>query len=140
LICEDLWHPSLTYLAGLQGADVVVAIAAAPGRGAGEGSGFRSMETWERMASALALFHQLWVVVVNRSGAEGGITFAGGSFAIAPDGTLRARAGHAPETLSIDLDPGEVAHARRFGAHLRDEDGTLLLRELERIVRPDRDA
>lgn len=144
LICEDLWHPSLTYLASLQGADVVVAIAAAPGRGGGEGiegagGGFASMATWERMASALALFHQVWVVVVNRAGVEGGVTFAGGSFVVRPDGEVVRRAGTGPETLSVDLDPGAVAHARRLGAHIRDEDGSLLLRELERILHPDRD-
>ena len=68
LVCEDLWHPSLTYLAALRGADVVVALTAVPGRGAtesGDGLVFSSMDRWLSMATALASFHQIWVVVAN---------------------------------------------------------------------------
>jgi len=91
------------------------------------------------MAQALAAFHQIWVVVANRAGVEGGLTFAGGSFVVSPDGELAARLdSSAGARIDLDLDPHATANARRLYSHLRDEDGTLLLRELERTVRPDR--
>lgn len=141
LVCEDLWHPSLTYLAALRGADMVVAVAAAPGRGVRADGSFTSMDRWLTMGSALASFHQLWVVVANRAGVEGGLTFGGGSFVVAPDGEVVARLDAAAgQRLDLELDPAAVRHARRDFAHLRDEDGTLLLRELERTLHPDRPA
>jgi len=144
LVCEDLWHPSLTYLAALRGADLVVVPTAVPGRGVvegGAGPAFQSMERWVAMATALASFHQLWVVVVNRAGVEGGLTFAGGSFVVAPDGAVAARLDAAADRrIDLELDPGATAAARRLYSHRRDEDGTLLLRELERTLRPDRAA
>lgn len=33
LVCEDLWHPALSYLLALQGADLILVMAAAVGRG-----------------------------------------------------------------------------------------------------------
>ncbi len=141
LVCEDLWHPSLTYLAALRGADLVVALAAAPGRSptpsaSGALPAFASMDRWVAMASALATFHQVWVAVVNRTGVEGGITFAGGSFAIGPDGALLGRLGPEPDgRLEVTLERETLRRARARFSHLRDEDGSLLLRELERTLR-----
>lgn len=141
LICEDLWHPSLTYLAALRGADIVIALTAVPGRGvdpASSGPAFTSMERWVAMATALAAFHQVWVVVANRAGVEGGLTFGGGSFVVAPTGDVTARLDAQADTrIELDLDAGAVASARRLYSHLRDEDGTLLLRELQRTLHPD---
>jgi len=142
LVCEDLWHPSLTYLAALRGADIVTVLTAVPGRGVAEGEtgpAFASMDRWVAMARALASFHQIWMVVANRAGVEGGLTFAGGSFVVAPDGELvRQLSREADLRIDLELDPTAVPSARRLYSHLRDEDGTLLLRELERTLRPDR--
>jgi predicted amidohydrolase len=138
LVCEDLWHPSLTYLAALRGADLIVALAAAPGRSPDSDGGFVSMDRWVHMAEALASFHQVWVAVANRSGVEGGVTFAGGSFLVAPDGSLVERLGpEAGARLETDLDRRTLQQARARFSHLRDEDGSLLLRELERTLHPD---
>jgi len=138
LICEDLWHPSLTYLSALQGADLIVAPTAVPGRRPDEGGAFHSMDRWVDMARALATFHQLWIVVANRAGVEGGLTFGGGSFVVGPEGDVEARAGaSAGDHLELDLDPASIARARTRFSHLRDEDGSLLLRELGRLVGPD---
>lgn len=142
LVCEDLWHPSLTYLAALRGADLVVALTAVPGRDVepqGPRPAFRSIERWVAMAKALAAFHQIWVVVANRAGVEGGLTFGGGSFVVTPQGEVAARLdASAGARITLDLDPDAVASARRLYSHLRDEDGSLLLRELERTLHPDR--
>jgi len=138
LICEDLWHPSLTYLSALQGADIVVAPTAVPGRRPDEMGAFRSMDRWVDMARALATFHQLWIVVANRAGVEGGLTFGGGSFVVGPEGDVEARTGSAAgDHIELDLDPTSVTRARTRFSHLRDEDGSLLLRELGRLVGPE---
>lgn len=140
LVCEDLWHPSLTYLAALQGADVIVAPTAVPGRRPDGDGVFTSMRRWVDMARALATFHQVWVVVANRAGVEGGLTFAGGSFVVGPGGDVVARLGPtAGESIDLDLDPEAVTRARARFSHLRDEEGALLRRELDRILGPDDD-
>lgn len=141
LVCEDLWHPSLAYLAAVGGADLLVVPAAAPGRGhpsgsAGEGRLFASGEMWELLARSVAALHGVWVVLVNRAGVEGPITFAGGSMVVDPEGTVVARApeGQAAR-LDVELDLARVARARRGFSHLRDEDVGLVHRELGRILR-----
>lgn len=140
LVCEDFWHPSLPYLLAVRGIDLLVVLAAAPGRGviggAGSGARFSSWPVWERMAVVTAQIYGIYVVVANRIGVEGGVTFAGGSFAVDPAGEVVARAPADEEKcLLVDLDLAEVARARRGYSHLRDEDPALLLRELERLLR-----
>jgi len=151
LVCEDLWHPSLPWLAALRGAEVLVVMAAAPGRpvlggegmaepadrdSAGDGmvtrDRFGSVEAWRTLARGTAFTHGLWVVLANRSGVEGGITFAGHSMVVDPTGRVVAQAGPEEETLTVELDPGTVARARRDWSHLRDDDPEHLRRELDR--------
>ncbi len=131
LICEDLWHPGLVYAAALAGSDLLVVPAAAAGRGVFEGgpgdSFFASAIAWHELARVTARTHGIYVALANRVGVEDGLTFAGGSRIVAPDG---AEVAVAPETeehrLDVLLEPGEIARARRPFAHLRDEDVRLL--------------
>jgi predicted amidohydrolase len=138
LICEDFWHPLLTYLHAMQGVDALVVMAAAPGRGAWsggeEGGFFASSDSWERIARAYAQLYGIYVVVCNRCGVEGGVTFAGESFVVAPDARVVARAGTAEEVLRVQLDADAVRGARTPYAHIRDEDARLAVREIERIM------
>jgi predicted amidohydrolase len=138
LICEDFWHPMLAYLQALQGAHVLVVMAAAPGRGAWsggeEGAFFASADAWERIARTCAQLYGVYVVVCNRVGVEGGVTFGGESIVVAPNATVIARAGIDEELLTVQLDAAELAAARSPYAHLRDEDAALAIRELQRIV------
>jgi predicted amidohydrolase len=138
LVCEDLWHPALPYLLAMDGADLVVVLAAGPGRGARSdgGQGFASTDRWDDLARTAAALHGIYVVLANRAGVEGGVVFAGASRVYAPDGGLIAAAPAGREAI-VDavLDPDAVAVARRPGAHLRDEDPWLVVRELERIAR-----
>ena len=138
LICEDFWHPMLAYLHALQRADVLVVMAAAPGRGAWnggeEGAFFASSDAWERIARTYAQLYGVYVVVCNRTGVEGGVTFGGESLVVAPNATVIARAGIEEETIKVTLDPDVLAAARTPYAHLRDEDAFLALSEINRIV------
>ncbi|GMV08119.1 MAG: carbon-nitrogen hydrolase [Gemmatimonadota bacterium] len=139
IVCEDFWHPALSYLLALQGMDVLVVLAAAPGRGIpGEGDGavFASTGRWELIARTTALLHGVYVGLCNRVGVEEGVTFAGGSLVVAPDGEVLARAPEAEEArLDVTLERDRIARARQPYAHLRDEDAAVALHTLERIVR-----
>jgi predicted amidohydrolase len=138
LICEDFWHPMLAYLHSLQRADVLVVMAAAPGRGVWsggeEGAFFASSDAWERIARTYAQLYGVYVVVCNRTGVEGGVTFGGESLVVAPNATVIARAGIDEETLKVTLERSAIAAARTPYAHLRDEDALLAIQELQRIT------
>ncbi len=137
LVCEELWHPSLPYLAALQGAAVLVVVAAGPGRGVLEGTSgapFASTEAWSLLARTTALTHGVYVVLCNRAGVEGGVTFAGESLVVAPDGVVMTRASTGVDRLRVTLEADAVRRARTPYSHLRDEDPGLVAREIERIL------
>ena len=139
LICEDLWHPSLFYLHACQNVDLIVVIAAAPGRGIRadhlSGSPFTSMDIWLNIACTMARLYGVYVVVCNRAGVEGGVTFAGASFVAGPDGHPVAVSETADEELlNAEIARAEIVAARTPYAHFRDEDPGFVLRELHRIV------
>lgn len=139
LVCEDFWHPALAYLLALQAVDVLLVLAAAPGRGLpvrGAGERFGSVESWDLLARSTALLHGMYVVLCNRVGVEDGVTFAGGSLVVDPRGGVLARAPQGEESiLEVVLERDVVARARQPYAHLRDEDPAVTLHTLERIVR-----
>jgi predicted amidohydrolase len=138
LVCEDFWHPMLAYLQTLQGADVLLVMAAAPGRGVwsgGEdGAFFASTDAWERIARTYAQLYGVYVAVCNRTGVEGGVTFSGESLVVAPNTSVIARAGIDEQLLDVELSASAIAAARTPYAHIRDEDAILALREIERIT------
>lgn len=139
LVCEDFWHPSLAYLLALQAMDVLVVLAAAPGRGAPTGDAdarFGSAASWELLARTTAMTHGVYVALCNRVGVEDGVTFAGGSMVVDPRGEILAKAPQGEESvLEVALERDAVARARQPYAHLRDEDPAVTLHTLERIVR-----
>lgn len=139
LVCEDLWHPSMTYLMAMGGANLVVVQAAGAGRGAWEGGPagrFASWAAWEHLARAAAIAYGYYVVVANRVGVEGSLAFCGGSMVIGPDGAVLGR-GHdlEPDRVTVEMELAAVAAARRPFAHGRDEDPHLVARELARLAR-----
>lgn len=139
LVCEDLWHPALSYLLAADGAHVILAQSAAAGRGAwaGGAAGGRwgSWKSWEHLVCAAAAAYGVYVVLANRVGVEGGCVFAGGSMIAAPGGDLLARADDlAEDRLTVDLSLDVVAAARRPFAHARDDRPDIIHRELARIL------
>jgi predicted amidohydrolase len=128
----------LAYLHALQGADVLVVMAAAPGRGVWEGGEeggfFASSAAWERIARTYAQLYGVYVAVCNRTGVEGGVTFAGESLVVAPDTSVIARAGIDEQVLSFTVERAAIQAARTPYAHIRDEDAALAIRELQRIT------
>jgi predicted amidohydrolase len=149
LICEDFWHPALHYLLAVQGAHVVVVLSAAPGRGSPDEPShtqaeaenpapapalFSSPERWVLLARAAALQYGVFVVLANRAGVEEGVTFAGGSVVVSPEGRVLARAPQGdPAALGCTLPREQLRQARTPYAHLRDEDPGYLWRALGRL-------
>lgn len=140
LVCEDLWHPALAYLHAIQEADVIVVMAAPPGRGLpeeGDRNEFASTEPWELLVRATAFLHGVYVLLACRTGVEGGVTFSGGSMVADPTGTIVARAPEMEDArLEVTLDKEAIRRARASFSHLRDEDPNLVQREIQRIVSP----
>jgi NAD+ synthase (glutamine-hydrolysing) len=136
LICEDFWHPGLAYVLASRGIDALVVQAAAPARGVwegGEANGFGSADVWERIARTTAQLYSIYVVLANRSGVEGGVTFAGTSLIVGPDGTVLARAPHEGESmLTASLSRHSLERARVPYSHARDDMTALVAAELRR--------
>ena len=117
-ICYDAFFPEVTRQLALAGAELLVAISAAP---------VTSRRLFEKVLPARAVENAAWVVYVNRVGVEDGVVFGGGSGAWDPRGEpvpIEAVPFDAREpeesvtTASLDL--GEVARWRRFRPTLRD--------------------
>jgi NAD+ synthase (glutamine-hydrolysing) len=139
LVCEDFWHPGLAYVLASAGSDLLLVQAAAPGRGVWEGSErggrFASADAWERIARTTASLYGIYVALCNRTGVEGGITFAGGSLIIGPDGGVLQRGDEESDMLlTAELTRGELSRSRRPYAHDRDDDVRLVHAELARLV------
>lgn len=139
LVCEDLWHPALSWLLAAQGANLLVVQSAAAGRGvvAGGAMGgrFASWGAWEHLVRAAAISYGVYVALANRVGVEGPLCFAGGSMIIAPDGEVLARADDLEaDRIDAELSLDAVAAARRPYAHARDDDPRLVARELARML------
>jgi len=140
LICREFLHAGAAYALFAGGADVVIVISAAPGRGISDGEAFESSRMWELMGEALSTFSTMFVVYANRVGIEDGVSFAGGSFIYAPGGRLLARAADLDsELLVCRIDLTAVREARARWPFKRDEKPDIIIRSLERVVRAPED-
>jgi predicted amidohydrolase len=140
LICRDFLQLGSSYVHHAAGADVIICISAAPGRGVAGGEAFETSRMWELMGEAVSYFSTAFVIYANRAGSEDGVTFAGGSFVYAPGGRLVARgAAAAPDLVVCQVDLVDVREARRKWLFKRDEKPEAIWRSLERIVRAPED-
>ncbi len=136
LICRDFLHYGASYVHYSSGADMIICISAAPGRGVEGGDAFETSRMWELMGEAMSYFSTAFVLYANRVGVEDGVTFAGGSFIFAPGGRLAGRAAYLdPELLFRRVDLSAVREARKKWLFKRDEKPEVVLRSLERAVR-----
>jgi predicted amidohydrolase len=141
LVCEDVWHPSTMYVLSLDGAELVVAAAASPLRGADVSGAPSNVEVWH---NAMAMYSQLFgcfMVLVNRVGFEDGLGFWGGSRVVAPGGRVDFEAPLLEAGLfTCEIDWNEVRRYRVGDPTLRSERLDLTLAELERIRRERQEA
>jgi len=134
LICADTWNPALVHLAALQRATLLLA----PISSALEavGAEFDNPGGWDTNLRFHAMTYGMPVVMANRVGREGDLTFWGGSRILDPFGRILARAEGDGETLvTAPISFDAVRRARYLLPTLRDADLPLLLRESARIAR-----
>jgi N-carbamoylputrescine amidase len=117
-ICYDRHFPEYMRALALGGAELVVVPQAGTAGEWPEG-------LYEAEMRVAAFQNGYFVALCNRLGREEQLSFSGGSFVCAPDGTVIARAREGEEEILIaELDPREVprSHARRlFLRHRRPE-------------------
>ncbi|WP_167746406.1 carbon-nitrogen hydrolase family protein [Streptomyces melanosporofaciens] len=100
VICNDMWHPVIPWLAAQGGAEVlIVPVASMAGT---DPAGIR--RTWEVILEHAAVLLQCYVVFVNRCGTDGDVRFWGGSRVVGPDGGVLVHLGDEPGAAFADLD------------------------------------
>jgi N-carbamoylputrescine amidase len=101
--CWDEWFPEVARLYSLAGAEVLVyptAIGSEPGFPA-----FDTEPLWRQVIVGHGISNGTFMIVPNRTGDEGGLTFYGSSFISDPYGRILARAPRDEEAILVaDLD------------------------------------
>jgi predicted amidohydrolase len=135
MICEDAWHVSSPYLLAMGGARVILVPAASPARSVTDQRQFGSQTFWQQLLQVYARLFGAYLVFVNRTGFEDGISFFGGSCAVGPDGQILAEAPVLEEALVLaSLDLGAVRRARYTTPILRDERLDVVRDGLDRLL------
>jgi predicted amidohydrolase len=134
-VCEDFWHASLPMLQALDGASLLVNVAAGPSRAPGSSAGLQAIEGWHKMQDTYALLGTVALAFCNRVGNEEGLTFWGGSRILAADGSPVVQAPLWEEALVVGTLDTEDLRMQRYGLPLlADERLELVRRELDRII------
>lgn len=135
MICRDFLSYGAGYLLFAGGAEIIIAISAAPGRGLSGEEGFGSSRMWELMGEMLSRFSNVFCIYCNRVGFEDGKPFAGGSFIFNPFGKLLCLASYTESQMLIqDIDMEESREARKLWPYKRDDKPEIILESLKRIV------
>ena len=122
------------WLLAQQGAEVIFVLSNGPTRGAKPEREVTSVAVWRELLQTTAQFQTTWMVYVNRTGCEDGLTFGGGSLVVDPFGRISGEAPALDEALQIvDLKSEVLRRARTVYPLLRDENLELVERELARI-------
>ena len=83
LVCEDAWHSITGAIAAMDGAQLILLVAAPPARGPwpleNGAPGPASVNRWERLSRDIAEEHGIFVALASLVGSEGGKTFPGAS-------------------------------------------------------------
>ena len=136
-ICEDFWHLPVAQVLALDGAQILINIAASPGRdlAATNEVGLGTATSWRTLMRTYAQLTTSFVIFVNRVGVEESISFWGGSEVVGPAGDTILSAPLFDEGLFLcDLNLADVRRERISLPLLRDERPELILREFERLI------
>lgn len=134
-VCEDFWHPSLPMLQAMDGAALLVNVAAGPSRAPGGPAGLAAIGGWHKMQDTYALLGTVPLAFCNRVGNEEGLTFWGGSRIVAADGSTVVQAPLWEEALVVGTLDSDDLRMQRYGLPLlADERPELVRRELDRII------
>ncbi|NIM91341.1 MAG: hypothetical protein GTO17_10390 [Candidatus Aminicenantes bacterium] len=136
MICREFLHYGASYLLLAGGAEMIVVLSAAPGRGVSKEQSFETSRMWELMGEAISRFSSAFLVYCNRVGFEDGVVFAGGSFIYNPWGQCVARASYCDKDYLLhEIDMNEIRQARKRWPYKRDDKPEVILEALKRIVR-----
>jgi predicted amidohydrolase len=134
-VCEDFWHASVPMLQALDGAELLVNIAAGPSRAPGSSAGLAAIAGWHKMQDTYSLLGTVPLAFCNRVGNEEGLTFWGGSRILAADGSTVVEAPLWEEALVVGTIVADDVRMQRYGLPLlADERLELTRRELDRII------
>jgi predicted amidohydrolase len=129
LICSDAWQPALAVLAVQDGARVLIVPANSTSRRP------EIEAEWRDVNRFYARMLETYVVFVNRVGAEGDLSFWGGSHVYDPWGELVAEAPAGEEAfVTAELDLANVRRRRREMPLVKEARLALLSRELDRLA------
>jgi predicted amidohydrolase len=132
LICADLWNPALVHLAAVHGTTLLfVPISSAV---EAVGAEFDNPSGWELNLRFYAMTYGLPLLMANRVGKEGELTFWGGSRILDPFGRTLAKAGEHEELIMAELDYERLRKARYLLPTVRDSDLELIVREAQRLA------
>ena len=138
MICADAWNPGLVHLAAVQGATLLMVPVSSALEAVGDG--FDNVQGWETNLRFHASTYGMPVLMANRVGSEGALTFWGGSRILDPFGQVLASATGRGETLvKAELDFEQVRRARYLLPTVRDANLPLLQREIDRLMATSRD-
>jgi predicted amidohydrolase len=136
MICRDFLSYGASYLLFAGGAEIIIAISAAPGRGTAQEESYETSRMWEIMGETISRFSTVFLIYCNRVGFEDGKHFAGGSFIFNPAGEMIARAAYVDKDfLFYEINLDEVREIRKKWPYKRDDKPEIILEALKRIVR-----
>ncbi len=132
LICADLYNPALVHLSFLHGATFLVAPISS-GREAVD-EAFDNPLSWATTIQFYAMMYGAPVVMTNRTGQEGDLTFWGGARILDSHGRVLAQGGSDDELIHARLDYADVRSARAMLPTVRDSNISLVQRETSRLI------
>lgn len=132
LICADVWNPALAHLAYMQGATLLVTPVSSGAEAVG--ADFDNPAGWALAMRFYAMMYGAPAIMANRTGAERGLSFWGGSRIIDAFGHELAVAGSMPELICAELDYNQVRRARQRLPTVRDSNLDLVHRETCRLI------
>lgn len=135
MICRDFLSYGASYLLFAGGAEIIIVVSAAPGRGSAQEEAYESSRMWEIMGETISRFSTVFLVYCNRVGFEDGKNFAGGSFVYSPSGEMIAQAAYIDQDfLLCDIDLKDVREVRKKWPYKRDDRPEIILEALKRTV------
>ncbi len=140
LICEDMWHFSSTMILAQDGASVILCSSAGLLRSMQAKGKPDNIQIWENLNSSSAHNYTSYFVFCNRVGSEDGLIFWGGSEIVGPSGKVVTKAPYFEETLITgEINQKSLKHARIHTTLLSDEKMDLVIDELQRIIKQNRE-
>ncbi|MGL5123008.1 MAG: nitrilase-related carbon-nitrogen hydrolase [Fusobacteriaceae bacterium] len=132
LICEDMWHPTSSFILAQDSAQYIFVLVNSPGRGLDKELEIK--KEWESLIHGAAISNSVFVTMVNRVGIEDGICYWGGSQVVTPIGEKIVIASlFKEECLNLEIKEDTLIRSRLASPIAKNEKLPLILKELKRI-------